>query len=378
MNTNLSFYMDYITQPIADSLVRLGLDPNLIILGNSVIDYIGALAVVVIFLAVFQAVQKGLILHLRRLATKTETDLDDTFVEVLRSLSPPFYVFVAAYLSLQTLTLAGWVAATINAVFIIWVTYQVIKAIQIVLNYSVARRLGADDDPGTKTALTAIGRLATGALWAIGLLLILSNLGVDITSLVAGLGIGGIAIAFALQNILSDLFSSFAIYFDKPFLIGDFIVVGSNSGTVEKIGIKTTRLRALTGEELVISNKELTSARIQNFKRLVERRHVVSIGVLYETPQDTLEAIPAMIEKVVNAQGKARFDRAHLKDFGPSSIDYEIVYYIESSDYATFMDTRQAINLGIIAIFAQEGVGFAYPTQTVYLGSGHSLDAQKR
>jgi len=204
-------------------------------------------------------------------------------------------------------------------------------------------------------------------IWAIGGLLVLSNLGVNVTSLIAGLGIGGVAIALALQNILSDLFASFSIYFDKPFEVGDFIVVGANSGTVEKIGIKTTRIRALQGEEVIISNAELTKSRVQNFKKLKERRVVVRPGVLYETKHELLKEIPTLLQKAVDATEKTRFDRANLAEYGDSAIVFELVYYVLSGDYKEYMNLNEKILLAVKEAFDKKGIEFAYPTQTVYV-----------
>ena len=195
----------------------------------------------------------------------------------------------------------------------------------------------------------------------------LSNLGINVTSLVAGLGVGGIAIAFALQNILNDLFSSFAIYFDKPFVVGDFIKIGEHAGTVEKVGIKTTRIRSTTGEELIISNRELTSARVQNFKRLNERRSIFTIGVVYETTAEKLRRIPSIIQTIIESQSLNRFDRVHFKTFGDFSLNFEVSYYVQTTDYKKFMDTQEIVNLKIVEAFEKEGISMAYPTQTIYL-----------
>jgi small-conductance mechanosensitive channel len=198
-------------------------------------------------------------------------------------------------------------------------------------------------------------------------LLFLSNIGVDVTPLLAGASIGGIAIAFALQNVLTDVFASFSIYFDKPFRVGDFITVGADSGTVKRIGIKTTRLQSLQGEELIISNKQLTESRINNFKRMDKRRGVFTFGVIYQTEIKKLEKIPKIITDIITKNKTAELDRVHFKSFGDSSLDYEVVYYVKSSDYRVFMDIQQEINLEIIHQFQKEGIEFAYPTKTVFL-----------
>jgi len=336
------------------------------VLGNTLGQYAIAVLAFFGFLIVFKIFQAFVLKRLGKIAGKTATDIDDTLLKIARSLKPPFYSFLAFWLAIKFVALNSAVQTAINIILIVWVVRQVIIAVEISVEYLVKRSLGAERR-GTETAITGINILTRFTLWALGLLFILSNFGVNITSLVAGLGIGGIAIALALQNILSDLFSSFAIYFDKPFVVGDFIIAGEHMGVVEKIGIKTTRIRALQGEEIVISNKELTSARVQNFKKMKERRIVFSFGVLYETSQEKLEKIPAMIKGIIESVKNTRFDRAHLKDFGESALNFEVVYYLESSDYNQYMDTQQEINFKINKVFAEERISMAYPTRTIYM-----------
>jgi small-conductance mechanosensitive channel len=222
-------------------------------------------------------------------------------------------------------------------------------------------------DPEAATTVTLLGFIGRVAIWALALLFGLDQLGFDVTALVAGLGIGGIAVALAVQNILGDLFASAAIVLDKPFMVGDFIVVGTNAGTVEKVGLKTTRVKSLSGEQLVFTNAQLLNSQIRNFKRMQERRIAFGVGVTYETPLEKLRQIPAWLKAAVESQPQARFDRAHFKEYADFSLNFEIVYYVLSSDFAVYMDTQQAINLAIFEKFAQEGVEFAYPTRTLYI-----------
>jgi len=229
----------------------------------------------------------------------------------------------------------------------------------------VRRRL--DDDADSATSIAALGFVVKLAIWAVVILIALDNLGVDITALIAGLGIGGIAIALAVQSVLSDLFASLSIIVDKPFVIGDFIVVGDQMGNVERIGLKTTRVRSLSGEQIVFSNSDLLSSRVRNYKRMYERRIVFGFGVLYETPTDVVAAIPSMVREIVERQMNVRFDRCHFRSFGNSALDFETVYYVDVPDYNVYMDTQQAINLGIMRAFEVEGIEFAYPTQTLYV-----------
>ena len=218
-------------------------------------------------------------------------------------------------------------------------------------------------------ALQLIQLFARVVVWSIALLLILNNLGFDVTALVAGLGIGGIAVALAAQNILSDLFASLAIVLDQPFVVGDAVLLGDKSGTVERIGIKTTRLRSLSGEELIVSNADLLASRIHNFKRMAERRVEFTIGIAYETPAEKVEKLPGMLRAIVEAQGQVRFDRAHFARYGDFALVYEVVYWTLSADYNVYMDTQQRINLAIFRQLQDEGVAFAHPTPTIYLGS---------
>jgi len=225
------------------------------------------------------------------------------------------------------------------------------------------------------TALPWINRgvqvLVVGTAAMIGL----HNLGIDITALIASLGIGGIAVALAVQNILADLFACLTISFDKPFVIGDFIIVGDLMGTVEHIGLKTTRIRSLSGEQLVFSNNDLLGSRIRNFKRMYERRVVFNFGVVYQTSYDHLAEIPAMVKKVIGAQEQTRFDRAHFKSYGDSSLDFEVVYYVLVPDYNTYMDIQQAINMSLFRQFEKKGIQFAYPTRTLYINQEPSQPA---
>jgi small-conductance mechanosensitive channel len=226
-------------------------------------------------------------------------------------------------------------------------------------------------DPARMTTMRAVGMGARFLLGLIAAILILDNLpGVEITALVASLGIGGIAIALAVQNILSDLFASMSIILDKPFVLGDFIIVDDFMGTVEYIGLKTTRIRSLSGEQLVFANNDLLQSRIRNYRRMAERRVVFGLGVTYETPFATLEAIPGWIEAIVRRQSLVRFDRAHFQEFGDYALRIEVVYYVLDPDYNRYMDVQQAINLAIHQKFKEEGVGFAYPTHTINLPRG--------
>jgi small-conductance mechanosensitive channel len=199
--------------------------------------------------------------------------------------------------------------------------------------------------------------------------LILANLGVEISTLVASLGVGGIAVALAAQNVLGDLFASLSIILDRPFEVGDFIVVGPQRGTVERIGLKTTRVRSLDGEQIVFGNADLLTSRVQNFKHLQERRVLLRFGVLYSSPAEAVAKVPGVVQRIIEAQENLRFERAHFSGFGASSLDFEVVYWCLSPDYVRFMDLQQAVNLALLQAVRTEGLDFAFPTQSLHLES---------
>lgn len=241
------------------------------------------------------------------------------------------------------------------------------EVILVLVERRLIRQGSAGEDAPVASALGVIGWLVNTGVWSITLLLLLDNLGVNITALIAGLGIGGLAIGLAAQGIMADLFSALSIVFDKPFVRGDFIIFNDKLGTVEKIGLKTSRLRALSGEMIVVSNNQLLTSVIHNYQQMLQRRVLFSVGVVYGLAPEKVEKIPGLLKQAVSAEGNCRFDRAHFKGFGSSSLDFEVVYYYIGRDYNPYMDAHQAILLRIMRSFAAEGIDFAYPTQTIHL-----------
>jgi len=308
--------------------------------------------------------------RIKTFAEKTKTDLDDLLIVLIECIGWPLYVLVALYVPLRMLVLPELVQNGIFYLTFLVATYYVVRAFQHLIDYGVKKygeKQRREDKKADVTVVQFLGRLGKLAVWAVALVLVLANFGYDVSTLIAGLGVGGIAIAFALQNILGDMFASFSLYFDKPFKIGDFIVVGNDSGTVEKIGIKSTRITTLQGEELVCSNKELTEARVRNFGKMKERRVVFSLGLTYDTSSAKLKKVPGIIKKVFEKVKKANLSRVHFQKFGDFSLNYEIVYYVKSGNYVDFMDVQQAVNLAIKAEFEKEKIEMAFPTQTLYL-----------
>lgn len=347
---------------------------NYTLFSNAVIDYGLALLVFLAALLVFLLARSFFLGKLKKIAKETPTKINETLVRILRSFSPPFYLFLAFYISLSTLEILPQIERVTFYVFISWLTYQIVIAVSILIDLVSRKVLEKEGYSDTESAINLLTKIAKGVVWVVAILTLLSNMGFNVTSFVAGLGVGGVAVALALQNILNDLFSSFSIYFDKPFVVGDFIIIGEKMGVVKDIGIKSTRIQSLQGEEIVISNRELTTAQIQNFKKMEQRRIVFHFGVLYETPHDKLVQIPEMIKKIIENHEMARFDRAHFQEFADSALRFEVVYYMTVPGFNEYMDTQQDINFAIREIFAKEGIEMAYPTRTLYLkgGSGKS------
>ena len=301
----------------------------------------------------------------------------DALADILQRTSVLLFVPLAAYAAMLSLAFPQRVERATALFAIAALLLQVALWGNRAIGFWIRRKVetARGSDPDGATALSLIGFGARALLWIFVLLLGLDQLGFNITALLAGLGVGGIAVALATQNILGDLFASLSIVLDKPFVVGDFIVVDNLRGTVERVGIKTTRIRSLDGELLVFANADLLKSRIQNYQRMMERRVLFSIGVTYQTPQEKVGRITHWLREAVEAQAGIRFDRAHFKEYGDSALVFEVVYYVLTPDYNTFMDVQQAINLAIFGRFAREGVDFAYPTRTLYVAGGMTPQA---
>jgi small-conductance mechanosensitive channel len=288
-----------------------------------------------------------------------------------------FLIIAAVYAGTTLLDLPDSVHRLVSSVFIVALFVQIaVWADRLASALLVWRLAPAKGKSSIRNALALIQFAVRVAVWSLALLLIFENLGFDVTALVAGLGVGGIAVALAAQSVLGDLFSSLAIVLDRPFEVGDFIVFGDQSGTVEKIGIKTTRIRALSGEQIAVSNSDLVKTRVHNFKQMRERRVVLVVGVTYDTSADQLENIPDMIKSIIEAQDQVRFDRAHFRSFGASALEVETVYWVQSADYTDYMNCQQAINFAVFRAFENADIEFAFPSQTLYVpGLKSAIDA---
>lgn len=337
---------------------------DFIIWGNSLQAYSDAFLRFVLVIAGLKLAQVLLLARLKKMTEKTATHFDNVVLEVFQQIRPPFYVLLALYIGLNRLTFSPLSATMIDMVFLIVVVYEVVRAVERMLDFVLKRflfRSAADEvrDHASRSVIQNIKILVRFVLWITAIVVVLSNLGFNVTSLIASLGIGGVAIALASQSILADMFSSFTIHLDKPFLAGDFIAFGQNSGTVERIGLKTTRIRTLQGEQLIVSNTELSKAQVQNFKKLKRRRVAFMINVSYSTPSDMLEKIPVLISTVVGSVSGATFDRCHFFEYADSSLKFEIVFHVESPDYDVYMDVRQKINVAIHRTFQDHHIQFA-------------------
>ena len=339
--------------------------------GNTLLSWSVAGAAAFVVFVILSLLLRLVRRKLTQLSDRTATPVDDILAAILGSTRSFTLLLLALWVGSRFLHLGALQKAVDLVILVVLALQLALWANRGVSEYiAYFSRSHRDEDPGMVSAVQGLSFVARLIIWAVALLLVIDNLGYDVTALVAGLGIGGVAIALAVQNILGDLFASLSIILDKPFVVKDFIIVGDLLGEVEKIGIKTTRVRSLSGEQLIFSNSDLLNSRIRNFKRMYERRVPFTFGVIYQTTPEQLESIPTMVKGIIEQLDKTRFDRAHFKSFGASSYDFEVVYYVLSPDYNLYMDIQQQINLGLCRAFADKGIDFAYPTQTIYLGTG--------
>lgn len=338
-------------------------------LGNDYLTWIFALLTALGVFFVVRTIQRILIKRISLIAAHTETKLDDLALELIKGTKTFSIAAVSFFFGSGPLTIPSHIDLVLSRILILVLIIQSsiwgLNAINFwIENYMKEK---AKEDLAVATTVGLISFVAKLLLYSALALLTLSNFGINITTLVAGLGVGGIAVALAAQNILGDLFASLTIVFDKPFIVGDFIIVGEFMGTIEHIGLKTTRLRSLSGEQLIFSNTDLLQSRIRNYKRMNERRVVFSVKVTHETPIDKLKSIPLKIRELVEKNPFARFDRGHFNAISEYCMNVETVYWVKSAEYSVYMDVQQELNLEIVHWFRQEGIELAYPTRNLYL-----------
>lgn len=333
---------------------------------NTVRDYLIALSVIVGGILLVLAFKKLIIKRLQAWATKTPGTWDDFIIHSLARFGIPIVEWIIVYWGVHLLDLSDETERAIQIATSIIVTYFALRlvssVVMLLLESGVRRREHGEEKIKQLGGLMMVINVV---IWFLGLVFLLSNWGVQVTPIIAGLGIGGIAVALAAQNILGDLFSYFVIFFDRPFEAGDFIIVDDKMGSIEYVGIKTTQIRALGGEQIIIGNSNLTNSRIHNYKRMARRRVVFGLDVEYGTPYEKLKRIPEMLKSIVLEHQLVTFDRAHFAAYKDWSLRFEVVYYVLSADFNVYMDTQQSINLKIYEAFENEKISFAFPTQTM-------------
>jgi small-conductance mechanosensitive channel len=342
---------------------------NLKFLNNQLSDYLLALTLLIGGIVSLKIIQRITFRNLRKWASKTNNIYDDALVRILeKNLVPIAYIGIV-YLVINNLTLHPLLDRAIEVVAIIISTVFAIRLFTVAVEYlfKIYWITYRNNNSTIEQSINALIPAIRVIIWSIGIIFLLDNLGFNISAVIASLGIGGVAIALASQGVLQDLFSYFSILLDRPFELGDFIIVGDCLGTVEYVGIKTTRLKSIDGEEIIIANTDLTSSRIRNFKRMRQRRVLLNLGVIYETTTKQLEKIPNIVTEIINNTENVICDRAHFSSYGDFSLDFEVVYFINSNDYKIYMDAQQEINLKIKAEFTKYDIEFAYPTQINYL-----------
>lgn len=338
-----------------------------IIWGNTVENYLIALGIILGGILFIRLIRKGVVNYLRRWAEKSQGTTDDFLVSVLEKNLLPVFNLGVFYGAMHYLTLPPKGTRALDIFYGFAITWFIVRIIIRLVRHSVYEYAEKQEDPETKKKqMNSLMAIVKMLVWLVAIIFLLSNLGFNVTGIVAGLGIGGIAIALAAQAILGDLFSYFVIFFDRPFEPGDFITVDDKKGTVEKVGLKTTRVRALSGEQLILSNSNLTNSRVHNFKRLERRRVAFILMVTYDTGSEMLEKIPAIVREIIESYKDISFDRAHLTQLADSSINFEVVYFVETPDLTIHLDSQQSIYLKIIKSFRSHGIDFAFPTQTVF------------
>ncbi|HVV04865.1 MAG TPA: mechanosensitive ion channel family protein [Puia sp.] len=333
--------------------------------GNPVKNWLFTAGCIFLLFIVIRIFRNVVLKKVRAYSLRTSTNFDDILVSLLEKTAVPLLYILSVYAGIKFLDTSPKVDRIIAGAMMVIITWAVLRLITSLLGFSLRRyMLGQPGETREKQA-RGILLIFNIIIWITGFIFVIDNFGYNITTIITGLGVGGIAIALAAQAILGDLFSYLVIFFDKPFEIGDFIIVDDKMGSIEYIGIKTTRIRTLSGEQLICSNSALTSSWVHNYKRMEKRRIVFSFGILYQTPIEVIRKIPLIIRQIIESQSKTQFDRAHFLKFGDSCLDFEVVYNVLDPDYNIYMDIQQNINLSIMEQFAAEGIEFAYPTRTL-------------
>lgn len=335
--------------------------------GNSIQNWLISLSILLAGILMIAIFKRVVLKRLKFWAFRSETTIDDFLISNFEKSVVPLTYLAIFHLALNLLAIGPKAASVLHVATLLYITFFVLRLITSVVQKFIFSFIKSHENSDTEEKQAkGLILIINIIIWILGIVFIIDNLGYNVTTLITGLGIGGIAIALAAQTILGDLFSYFVIFFDRPFEIGDFIIVEDKMGTIEYIGIKTTRIRTLSGEQLICSNTYLTNSRVHNYKRMEQRRIVFKLGVTYQTSTELVKMIPSIVNEIIESTKDVRLDRGHFSGFGTFSLDFEFVYYILSAEYNVFMDKQQEIYLEILARFETEGIDFAYPTQTLF------------
>ncbi len=338
-----------------------------IFFGNPLKDWAIALSIMIASFAAILIFNKIFISWFKKWAAKSENTFDDFVIQAIQKFIVPFLYYLSLFFAIHYLTFTTQVSNIMRVAMLFITSYFILRFITAAISYTIFNVLDKQENSDSKQRqANGLIIILKSIVWILGLVFLLNNLGYNVTAIITGLGIGGIAIALAAQAILGDIFSYFVIFFDKPFEIGDFITVGDKVGTVEYIGIKTTRIKAIGGEQIICANKDLTDSRVHNYKRMAKRRVLFQIGVTYQTSTAQIKKIPDIIKGIITGKENVDFDRSHFSGFGDFSLNFETAYYVAGSDFVVYMDAQQKIYIELLEAFRKEGIEFAYPTQTLF------------
>lgn len=352
---------------------------NRIVFGNPLMDWAIAIGIILVSFSLIKILKGPVLRKLKKWSQKTNSTFYDFIVSAIENPVIPFLYFLAIFGALDYLEFSTRATHILEVAKLFIITYFILRLITCAIQYFIFAYLDhqENNDVKKKQAGSFI-LILKGVVWALGLVFLISNLGYNVSTIITGLGIGGIAIALAAQAVLGDFFGYFVILFDRPFEIGDSINVDDKViGSVEYIGIKTTRIRAASGEQIVCSNKDLTDSRVHNYKNMKRRRVVFTIGVIFQTTAEQLQKIPGIIKSIIDATDNATFDRSHFSAIGDFSRKFETVYYIESPDYSIYMNAQQKIYLDILRAFERENITIGYPTQTLYAANSFGNETEE-
>lgn len=323
----------------------------------------------IIFLATLllgELVRRIISFRFKKVAEKSKSSLDYVVVKILDGLGSVFFIALAIYLSTRVLDISEDLDKYIRTGTIIVLTFYAIKSVQRFISFLIKKNFERQEKYDESMAQIT-STITSAVLWMLGISIVLQNFGYNVTALLGGLGVMGLAFGFAIKDLLADFLSYFSIYFDKPFRVGDFVMVGEDKGTVKKIGVKSTRIKTLKGDMLIIPNQEITSSRINNFRNVKKRGVGFELHITYETSNAKLEKIPKLLETIIEKTENAEFKRVHFRDFGDSALIYNGLYSIKADDYKGYMDVREKVNLAIKKELEKAKIDFAYPTQSVYV-----------